>query len=62
MSHTLKKPEYPEKTTDHRQASGKLYHLWLQVECTLFCNLQCQERTHAVLVIGLYELLGNQTT
>jgi hypothetical protein len=24
-----------------------------------FCNLQSQVRTHAVLVIGLYELLGN---
>jgi hypothetical protein len=24
-----------------------------------FCNLQRQVRTHAVLVIGLYELLGN---
>jgi hypothetical protein len=27
-----------------------------------FCNLQSQGRTHAVLVIGLYELLGNPTT
>ena len=27
-----------------------------------FCNLQSQARTHAVLVIGLYELLGNSTT
>jgi hypothetical protein len=27
-----------------------------------FCNLQSRERTHAVLVIGLYELLGNPTT
>ena len=27
-----------------------------------FCNLQSQARTHAVLVIGLYELLGNPTT
>ena len=27
-----------------------------------FCNLQSQVRTHAVLVIGLYELLGNPTT
>ena len=34
----------------------------LQVECTLFCHLQSQVRTHAVLVIGLYELLGNPTT
>ena len=24
-----------------------------------FCNLQSRARTHAVLVIGLYELLGN---
>jgi len=42
-----KKPEHPERTTDHGQATGNLYHLRL--------------RTHAVLVIGLYELLGNPT-
>jgi hypothetical protein len=24
-----KKPEYPERTTDHGQATGKLYHLRL---------------------------------
>jgi hypothetical protein len=29
---------------------------------TLFCNLQSGVQTHAVLVIGLYELLGNPTT
>jgi hypothetical protein len=52
----------PERTTDHRQATGKCYHLRLPVECTLFCNLQSWARTHAVLVIGLYELLGNPTT
>ena len=46
---------------DHGQVIGKLYHLRLRVECTLFCNLQSQARTHAVLVIGLYELLGNPT-
>jgi len=28
----------------------------------LFCNLQSRVRTHVVLVIGLYELLGNPTT
>jgi hypothetical protein len=28
--------EYPERTTDHEQATGKLYHLQLRVECTLF--------------------------
>ena len=27
-----------------------------------FCNLQSRARTHAVLVIGLYELLDNPTT
>jgi hypothetical protein len=31
-----KKPEYPERTTDNRQETSKLYHLWLRVECTLF--------------------------
>jgi hypothetical protein len=42
------KPEYPERTTDHGQATGKLYHLWLRVECTLFCNLQSRVQIHAV--------------
>ena len=27
----------------------------------LFCNLQSRVRTHALLVVGLYELLGNPT-
>jgi hypothetical protein len=54
--------ENPERTTDHGQATGKLYHLRLRVECTLFCKLQSRVRTHAILVIGLYELLGNPTT
>jgi len=27
---------YPERTTDHGQATDKLYHLRLRVECTLF--------------------------
>ena len=31
-----KKPEYPERTTDHEQATGKLYHLRLRIECTFF--------------------------
>jgi hypothetical protein len=30
------KPEYPERTTDPGQATGKLYHLRLRVECTFF--------------------------
>jgi hypothetical protein len=49
-----KKPEYLERTTDHGQATGSRVHP--------FCNLQSRARTHAVLVIGLYELLGNPTT
>ena len=52
----------PERTTDHGQAIGKLYHLRMRVECTLFCNLQSWARTHGVLLIGLYELLGSPTT
>ena len=39
-----------------------VYHLRLRVEWTLFCNLQSWAQTHAVLVIGLYELLGNPTS
>jgi hypothetical protein len=50
-----------ERTTYHGQATGKLYHLRLRVKCTLFCNLQSWARTHAVLVIGLYELLDPTT-
>jgi hypothetical protein len=30
------RPEYPERITDHGQATGKLYHLQLRVVCTLF--------------------------
>ena len=51
-----------EAGENHGQATGKLYHLLLRVECTLFCKLQSQARTHVVLVIGLCELLGNPTT
>jgi hypothetical protein len=31
-----RKPEYPERTTDPGQATGKLYHLRLRVECTFY--------------------------
>ena len=30
-----KNPEYSERTTDHAQATGELYHLQLRVECTI---------------------------
>ena len=43
-------------------STDKLDNLWLRDECTLFCNLQSRVRTHAVLVIGLYESLANPTT
>ena len=39
-----RKPEYPERTTYHGQATGKLYHLWLRVECTLFSVIYKAER------------------
>jgi hypothetical protein len=41
---------------------------WLTLSLTTasrvhpFCNLQSWAQTHAVLVIGLYELLGNPTS
>jgi hypothetical protein len=31
----VEEAKYPERTTDHGQATGKLYHLPLRVECTL---------------------------
>jgi hypothetical protein len=37
-----------EPPTMGKQSSGKLYHLRLRVECTLFCNLQSRARTHAI--------------
>jgi hypothetical protein len=49
----VEEAEYPEKSTDHGQATGKLYHLRLRVECTFLCNLQSWARTYAVLVISL---------
>ena len=53
---------HSERTTDPGQATGKVCHLRLRVECTIFCNLPSLAWTHAVLVIGLYELLGIPTT
>jgi hypothetical protein len=55
------KPEYPKRTTDHGQATGKIYQWRLRDERTIFCNLQSRDRTHAVLMIGLYELLDPTT-
>jgi hypothetical protein len=49
------------RTTDHGQATGKLLLLAVASPVHPFCNLQSRARTHAVLVIGLYGLLGNPT-
>jgi len=46
---------------NHRPLASNWYHLRLQVECNIFCNLQSWARNHAVLVIGLYELLDPTT-
>ena len=43
---------------EHGQATGYL-SLVAVSRVHLFCNLQSRARTNAVVVIGLYELLGN---
>jgi hypothetical protein len=51
-----------ETITHHGQATGTLLSLAAMSRVHPFCNLQSQTRTHGVLVLGLYELLGNPTT
>jgi len=51
----------PERTTDNEQVTGQFYHLRLSRMHPLF-NVQSRARTQAVLVIGFFELLDNQTT
>jgi hypothetical protein len=46
------------------QTMGKQLVIFITCECELsapFCNIQSRVRTHTVLVIGLYELLGIPT-
>ena len=58
-----KKPEYTERTTYHGQVTGiSLITFGCESSAPFFGNLQSRARTHAVLMIGLYELLGNPTT
>jgi hypothetical protein len=57
----VEEAEYPKGNHDQGQATGKLYHLWLPVECTLLINLHSRAPTHAVLVIGLYEFIDPTT-
>ena len=45
-----------------RNTQRELPTMQMRVELTIFFNLQSRARTHAVLAIGLYELLGNPTT
>jgi hypothetical protein len=47
---------------DHGQATGKLITCGCESSAPIFCNLQNWTQTQAVLVLGLYELLGNPTT
>jgi hypothetical protein len=44
----VEEAEYPEKTTDPEQETGKLCHLWLRVECTFFViyNAGCEPRPY----------------
>jgi hypothetical protein len=58
----VEEAQYPEKTTDHGQATSQLLSLAVASRMHPFCNLQSQARTDAILVIGLYEFLGNPTT
>jgi hypothetical protein len=53
--------EYPERTTKHGQATGKLYHMRLRVECTLFCYVHSWVLTHAVM-LGSLGALASSTT
>ena len=52
-----------QSTRSEPPTMGKqLVNFITRVKCTRFCNLQSRVRTHVVLVMGLYELLGNPTT
>ena len=45
----------PERTTDHGQATGKLYHLQLRVECSLlfFFSSPCQRQSELLPSFGV---------
>ena len=47
---------------NHRIGASNWWTLSLAAVSPVVCNLQSRARTHAVLLIGLYELLGNPTT
>jgi hypothetical protein len=47
----LKKPEYPERTTDHGQATGKLYHLRLSYFKLRFHNIPWKVRNKFLRIV-----------
>ena len=56
-----KKQEYPERTTDHGQETGKLYDLRLRIECTFFLTkLGANPRRMSCQVIQLPNSLIHQ--
>jgi hypothetical protein len=46
----------------HKQQLISFITCGCELSAPFFCNLQSRVQTHAILVIGLYELLGNLTT
>ena len=62
----------PAVAVEEAELPGETYRSWTSNTKTLsleaanqvhpFCNLQSWARTHAVLLIDLYELLGNPAT
>jgi hypothetical protein len=55
--------EEPERTTDHWQATGKLYHLRLRVECTFFVIYKAMNRkiwkVHSKLTTNLNTIVSD---
>jgi hypothetical protein len=41
----VEEAEYPERTTDHGQVTGKHYHLRLQGECSLFSRVAAKSNS-----------------
>ena len=52
-----KKPEYPREPPTMGKQLVNFINCGCESSAPFFCNLQSRARTHAVLVIGLYELL-----
>jgi hypothetical protein len=50
------------RTLQSSRSYDNIVYLKISFEYTILCKLQSRARTHAVMVIGLYELLGNPTT